>query len=91
MPEPEPKPEPMPQSSDASSFPQNEVPTTPGTQTGKRAAERLAAMEHKLDVALEEMHRRGKARASAERWFRYVVVPLVIALTHVLTRLWVGK
>jgi len=91
MPEPEPAPKSEPSSSDAPSFSQNEVPTMPGPQTGKRAAERLASMEHKLDVALEEMHRRGKARASAERWFRYVVVPLVIALTHVLTRLWVGK
>lgn len=69
----------------ADQFAQNEVLTEPGSHA------RLTSIEVKLDKMLAEIHRRAKAKAQIESWFRFVVVPLIIAVTHLLTRVWVKK
>ena len=69
-------------------FSLNEVPTEPAaTTTGKR----LVSIEQKLDRALDALSKKTASHKNSERWWRYVVVPLVIVVVHMLTRVWLAN
>jgi hypothetical protein len=69
-------------------FSPNEVPTEPAVAT---TGARLATIEHKLDRALEALAKKSSSHARSERMWRYVIVPLVIVVVHMLTRVWLAS
>jgi len=69
-------------------FSPNEVPTEPAvTTTGAR----LVTIEQKLDRALDALAKKTTSHNSSERWWRYVIVPLVVVVVHMLTRVWLAS
>jgi hypothetical protein len=69
-------------------FSPNEAPTEPAaTTTGRR----LVTIEQKLDRALEALAKTPSSHKSSERMWRYVIVPLVIVVVHMLTRVWLAS
>ena len=69
-------------------FSPNEVPTEPAAAT---TGQRLVTIEQKLDRALEALAKKNASHKSSERMWRYVVVPLVIVVVHMLTRVWLAN